>query len=225
VVDIAHSKLVTQRFRERGIRAVHVDGETPRDERRAAIRGLDTGEVDVVSNCALISEGVDVPAIGAVLLLRPTKSLALHLQQVGRALRPALEKEKARILDHAGNIFRHGLPDADRTWDLEGHCADNEAETGAATALKRCESCGAVNQLAATMCCDCGAPFPARARVEVDRPLVEVDWTFRIRAMRYRARLQWAGGDAERLRKVAAACGYKPGWVYHRLQEIARGQA
>ena len=111
-VDIAHSKLVANAFRARGYRAQHVDGETPRLERRALIAALGDGSLDVLSNCGLFSEGLDVPGVEAAILLRPTKSLALYLQMVGRALRRAPGKKKAVILDCAGNVFVHGLPTA-----------------------------------------------------------------------------------------------------------------
>jgi DNA repair protein RadD len=78
------------------------------------------GTTRVLCNVDLFSEGVDVPAIEAVALLRPTQSLALYMQQVGRALRPAEGKEYAVILDHAGNCRRFGMPDDERTWTLEG---------------------------------------------------------------------------------------------------------
>jgi DNA repair protein RadD len=118
-VDVQHSKDVAQRFIDAGIKAAHVDGETPSEERRAAIAALGSGDLQVVTNCGLISEGVDVPNIGAAILLRPTASLALYLQMVGRALRPAPRKDRAVILDFSGNIARHGLPDAPREWCLD----------------------------------------------------------------------------------------------------------
>jgi superfamily II DNA or RNA helicase len=226
-VDILHSQLVTQRFCERGIRAVHVDGDTHPDARRAAIRGLGTGDVNVVSNCSLISEGTNTPAVGAIILLRPTQSIGLHLQQIGRGLRPAPGKAKTYILDHAGNILRHGLPDAPRTWTLEGRCADNEVETEAALALKRCEECGAVNKRAAVVCEECGAPFPVRklVRPEINTPLIEADPP---RFMNYPSLLRWAGADEGRLTRIQIARGYKSGWTFYRLtearQRISLGQ-
>jgi DNA repair protein RadD len=119
-VDTGHSKLVAERFAKAGYRAAHVDGDTHKDKRRALIQALGTGELQVLTNCGLISEGLDVPAATAAILLRPTKSLALYLQQVGRALRPAPGKSKALILDHAGNTYRHGPADAPRAWSLDG---------------------------------------------------------------------------------------------------------
>ena len=119
-VDRRHSMMLAQRFIERGHKAAHLDGDTPKDERRALIAALAAGEIHVITNCGLISEGLDVPAVEAVLLARPTQSLALYLQQVGRALRPAPGKVRALILDCAGNLYRHGMPDVDRQWSLDG---------------------------------------------------------------------------------------------------------
>src|SRR5258705_4662931 len=112
--------MLADRFAERGHKAVHLDGDTPRDERRAIIKALATGQIQVITNCGLISEGLDVPAVEAVLLVRPTQSLALYLQQVGRSLRPSPGKDRALVLDLAGNLFRHGMPDAEREWSLAG---------------------------------------------------------------------------------------------------------
>jgi Helicase conserved C-terminal domain len=91
-VDVEHSRAVAARFCSSGVKAAHVDGETPASERRSAIAGLGNGDLQVITNCGLISEGVDVPAIGAALFLCPTASLGLYLQEVGRALRPHRER-------------------------------------------------------------------------------------------------------------------------------------
>ena len=103
---IEHSRLVATRFVEGGFRAAHVDGTTQKEERRALIAALGSGEIDVLTNAGLISEGVDVPAIGAAILLRPTQSLGLYLQQVGRALRPAPGKNR----DHPGSCRQQHEP-------------------------------------------------------------------------------------------------------------------
>ena len=82
-VDVAHSEAVADRFREAGVRAQHIDGETPGADRRAAIAALGSGDLDVITNCGLISEGVDVPNIGAAILLRPTASLRSTFSKSG----------------------------------------------------------------------------------------------------------------------------------------------
>jgi superfamily II DNA or RNA helicase len=82
-VDVAHSEKVAAAFAERGYRAAHVDGETPRDHRRGLIAALGSGDLQVLCNCGLISEGLDVPGVAAAVLLRPTKSLALISNKSG----------------------------------------------------------------------------------------------------------------------------------------------
>jgi superfamily II DNA or RNA helicase len=216
---IAHSRMVAQHFRANGIRAEHLDGDTPAAERRQLISQLGTGEVAVVSNCALISEGLDVPSVGGVILLRPTKSLALHLQQIGRALRPA-EGKRAVILDHAGNCLRHGLPDLEHQWSLEGR----PKQPGKAM-VRRCPECGALIPLAAWTCPECGAALRQRPGITpstIREPLIELDsktaherW---LAQGSFKSVVQWAGSDEARLREVAAARNYKAGWVWHRLR-------
>ena len=218
-VDIDHSQKVAAAFADRGYRAAHVDGATPRDRRRALIAALGTGDLQVLCNCGLISEGLDVPGVVAAVLLRPTKSLALHLQQVGRALRPTPGKEFALILDHAGNTFRFGLADAPRRWSLEGRAKEADGK-GARPPVRRCPDCGAINALAAWECAACGATIRTRERREIEAPpLIEAE---RLINMSYREAVSWAGTDEARLRLVARARGYKPGWTYYRLLE-ARG--
>ena len=95
-------------------------GGTPKKERDALIEGLGTGKVEVLTSCDLISEGLDVPSVGAVILLRPTQSFTLYMQQIGRGLRPSPGKAELIVLDHVGNVARHGPPEAERIWTLEG---------------------------------------------------------------------------------------------------------
>jgi DNA repair protein RadD len=220
-VDIHHSILVAERFAQRGYSAAHLDGDTPKDERRRLIAALGGGELQVISNCGLISEGLDVPTVHAAILLRPTKSLALYLQQVGRVLRPAPGKQRAIILDHAGNVFRHGLPEIARDWSL----ADRPRRSGDAP-VKRCPNCGAIVALATWNCPECGAVLRVQQRSEITSRLAIVDMTEQLRAMSYQQALRWAGHDKDRLRLLARARAYKAGWVFRRLQELRqRGAA
>ena len=112
--------------------AEHLDGDTPTEERHDIIARLGTGETEIVCNCGIISEGLDVPSVGGVILLRPTKSLALYLQQIGRALRPAPGKERAVVLDHSGNVFKHGMPDLEHAWSLDGRPKKTRQSAGPA---------------------------------------------------------------------------------------------
>jgi superfamily II DNA or RNA helicase len=121
-VDIEHSKKIVARYLEAGIDAMHIDANTPKNERAAIMAKFRSGEIKVLSNVDIVSEGFDVPDCDGVQLARPTKSLGLYLQQVGRCLRPnpATGKEFGLILDNAGLWIEHGLAGIDRQWSLEG---------------------------------------------------------------------------------------------------------
>jgi DNA repair protein RadD len=215
-VDIRHSMAVAARFQQQGFRAAHVDGNTPRQERRRLIAALGSGELDVITNCGLFSEGVDVPAIGAAIMLRPTQSLAVFLQQIGRALRPAPGKERALILDHAGNVLRHGLPDEPRAWSLQGTRQPARAPDRA-SAFARCGACGALNVAGAAACSACGAPMQAPAKAPA---LIPTDRRPNLAGMSYHEALDWAGESVPRLKLIASVRGYKPGWIWLRVREL-----
>lgn len=118
-VTIEHSKAIAQAYQEAGVPAEHLDGETPSDERKAILARFAAGETLVLTNCGIVSEGFDVPSIEAIQCVRPTKSLVLWLQMVGRALRPHPGKDHAVIIDHSENWAFHSLPDEEREWSLE----------------------------------------------------------------------------------------------------------
>ena len=116
VVNRSHGQRVAERFRERGVAAISIDCETPADERARALEDFREGKLKVLVNVELFTEGFDCPDIEFVMLARPTRSLALYLQQVGRALRPSPDGGKVVILDTAGLHGRFGLPDRKRDW-------------------------------------------------------------------------------------------------------------
>ncbi|MDR1459852.1 MAG: DEAD/DEAH box helicase, partial [Bacteroidales bacterium] len=108
-VDVKHSKEIVHRYQDAGIPAAHVDANTPKKERVDILNKFKAGEILVLSNVDIVSEGFDVPDCEAVQLARPTKSLVLYLQQVGRCMRPAQGKEYGLVLDNAGLWLEHGL--------------------------------------------------------------------------------------------------------------------
>lgn len=117
--SVRHAQAVAAQFREAGYRAQAVYGAMPAAERDRILSGLGTGEIEVVTSCDLISEGLDIPSVSIVILLRPTKSIVTFLQQIGRGMRPAPEKTLI-VVDLAGNSLRLGRPTADRKWSLDG---------------------------------------------------------------------------------------------------------
>jgi len=180
-VSVEHSKHVAAEFRAAGVLAWHVDGETPYGERKEAIRAFRNGEIRVLTNVDLFGEGFDLPSLEVSILLRPTKSLGLYLQQVGRCLRPAPGKERALILDHAGNILRHGMPDDERDWQLSGR-EKKKKDTSGGPPIRQCPKCFNVHR-PAPQCPECGHVYEGAPReVEtVAGELSEVD-VLRVRA-------------------------------------------
>jgi superfamily II DNA or RNA helicase len=172
----AHAEHVAAQFRASGITSQTVLGTTSVQDRELAINNLATGALQVLVSVDVISEGTDVPSVGCAILLRPTQSEGLYLQQVGRVLRPAPGKDHALILDHVGNVHRHGFPDDVRTWSLD----DARRRTGKggppAPAVRTCESCFAAFK-PQPVCPCCGAecaPEPRRALKEVAGELQEL---------------------------------------------------
>lgn len=151
-VSIAHSEHVAQEFREAGYKALAVNSKMPALEVAAAIQGLKDGSLEVLTQCEMLGEGVDVPGATVLIGLRPTSSLVIFLQHCGRVLRRGDNKPKAIILDHVGNWERFGLPDDDREWSLKGK---PKGKKDVAT-LKRCPECLRPVPIATRVCKYCG---------------------------------------------------------------------
>lgn len=221
---VENSKHIAAQFCAAGIPAEHVDGSMANEERDAAVERFRRGETLVLSNADLFGEGFDVPAIEAAILLRPTKSLSLYLQQVGRALRPSEGKAEAIILDHAGNSMTHGLPDDDREWSLE----DREKRRKSAPSdvpVRQCEECYFVYR-PAPKCPQCGHAPPIKMREieQVEGTLEEVS-----RAKEAEKRQRWAEErecvTLDDWQALARQRGYKAGWAMHRWQARQRRAA
>lgn len=175
-VSVKHSQHVAETFRAAGIPAAHVDGDTDVALRDQCIKAFERGDLLVLCNVDLFGEGFDLPSMEGVILLRPTQSLGLYLQQVGRSLRTSPGKARAVILDHAGNSSRHGLPDEDREWSLAGRDIGRRKEGERQVPIKTCPTCFAVVHPAVTVCA-CGHRFVPEGRkvAEQEGDLVEVD--------------------------------------------------
>lgn len=166
-VDIDHSKKVRDAFRAAGVRAEHVDAHTSSEDRDRMWDALKSGAVEVVTSVGIISFGWDLPAVSTLILLRPTESLALHLQQCGRGLRPAEGKEYCLILDHAGNTIRHGFVEQPREWSLEDGYVPQKKDDEDSVAVRTCKNCWACFPPTVDVCPECGcAHIPKKRRIE-----------------------------------------------------------
>lgn len=217
-VSVAHSKHVVEQFNLAGIKAAHVDGETAQEERDATIKGFRDGHISLLSNVELFGEGFDVPSIEATILLRPSQSLALYLQQVGRGLRPAPGKAQAIILDHVGNCERHGLPDEDRSWSLDGH-RDNGKKKAGSSSVRVCPKCFACQFSGRPACQFCSFVFEKSPR-EIDQKEGELSEIDKEAIRRQRMKEQGSALDRNALLALAIKRGYKSphGWVAHILR-------
>jgi DNA repair protein RadD len=226
---VEHSVAIRNEFRRLGVLAEHIDGSTPLDEREAILRGLAAGRIELVTNCAVLTEGFDAPDVGCLILARPTKSLGLFRQMIGRALRPAPGKADAIILDHSGSVFVHGLPEDDIAWTLDEtsravnrtHAARSAQAPG--PALVDCPECHAV-RMRGQPCVVCGwAPRTKGVAVEV----IEGDLGL---VQRNRKVLPTYQGDDERrafyqqLLGIAAQRSYSPGFAFHKYREKFNGE-
>lgn len=228
---VEHAHHVAEQFRGAGIGAQALDGEMDRSERASIVAAFRGGALQGLTSCDLISEGFDLPGIGAAILLRPTASLIVYMQQVGRALRPAPGKDRAVLLDHVGNALRHGLPDHDRDWTLEGRDKAKKANVERELSVRHCRVCFAVYETRLPKCPHCGAVAGTESReiAERDGELVEItevmrqqeaEWAFRdeLAVIPYGEALARCD-TPDKLRLMAQARGYKPGWAIRLLSE------
>lgn len=119
-VNVAHSKKIAESFNVAGIPAKHIDADSPLSERKKIIAEIERREILVISSVGTMTTGIDIPSLDAIIIARPTASLNLHLQMIGRVTRTFPGKQVGIILDHAGNTVRHGLAEFNRAVNLDG---------------------------------------------------------------------------------------------------------
>jgi DNA repair protein RadD len=220
-VDVAHSVAIRNQFLGAGVRAEHLDGETPLPERADILARLASGETKVVSNCMVLTEGWDCPPVGCTILARPTKQMGLFRQMVGRVLRPADGKPDAVILDHSGAVFRHGLPEDHVEWtlDVDGRAAapvHERRKAGEAPALRECPSCKAV--MIKPPCGACGwMPEPKARNIDFEdgRLGLVVGGKARAQAYTNEEKARWY----QMLIGEALRRGKKPGWAWYLFKD------
>lgn len=249
-VNVSHAQAVADAFVADGIPAAMLCGEHDTPYRDEVLGKLACGEIMVVTFVGLLVEGVDVPQIGCVILLRPTMSLSGYLQTIGRGLRPMPGKDCCFVLDHAGLTFRHGFADEERDWSLDWgeRQKRKKGATAAPITLEQCPHCGAVfspaNGYASAelkrekhpewegeMCCpNCWGDIAARSRdVPMEEGRMEEITPEMARRMKAAKRREVYEADTlDKLLQVAAMRGYSSEWAYRihaaRKQKTARNQ-
>lgn len=219
--SVRHSERMAEEFCSAGIPAAHIDGETPKPERARIVAAFRSGEIRILCNVDLISEGFDVPDCECSILMRPTKSLTLYIQQSMRCMRYRPEK-RAVIIDHAGNYARFGMPDDDRAWSLESKPRGKREKLAGGEGVKLCPECfftfRAPPAGQKAVCPNCGYLFEKKTRElkeDKDGELVKIEG--------FKLDLQ-TPADCHtygELLEYAKAHGYKAGWAY--FQAKSRG--
>lgn len=209
---VKHSEDVAAEFNAAGYKFISLNGNTPNAERMSANENLRTGKIHGITNCSIYTEGVSVDRVECVILLRPTKSLTVYLQSVGRGLRKFIGKEKLTIIDAVGACYIHGLPCDEREWSLDGKKKNRTADEKP-MALKHCAKCKAIYG-AKHMCCPrCGAvQLIAHKELEIKKGTLKAVTKEDIEAVhaarRQRKTEEWQADTYEKLVALGVKRGY-----------------
>ena len=176
--DVETATRTASEFNSRGVPAEVVHAGTSGFDRNAIIDRFRRRELLQLVNVDLFGEGFDLPALEVVSMARPTFSYSLYAQQFGRGLRPSPGKQFAIIIDHVGNVRRHGLPDAPRQWDIEPVERQARKKPRAPSEFRTCTGCTALYSVYLSACPYCSFPYIPAERAtpqQVDGDLVEMD--------------------------------------------------
>ena len=228
--SVKQSQDLVEKFRAAGIKAKHVDANTPTLERDATLQALGTGNLEIVSNVGILTEGWDCPPASCAILARPTASTCLHVQMIGRVLRPFENKTDALILDHAGNHYRHGFITDAREVSLDGlKKRKKKDDAKKTTGVRICPKCYLCMPSGTPICASCGHVFQVETRKmqTVASELKELHpWQSGMLQdydpnAKPEPKYSPKGEPAEWFSKklqVARERGYSPRWAYHQFQ-------
>lgn len=218
-VNVAHSKAIVAEFIAKGVPAEHMDSHTDEDERELILKRYESGETKILSNCGITTKGFDSPNTSCLILGRPTKSLMLHIQMLGRVLRMGEDRSKAIILDHGGNIGRLGFPTdelpqylCNGELEVKTDSKDGEEKEEKETLPTNCEKC---NHLSTEFVC------PSCGHVPIRSPNIE-STDEKLKKLKRKGQ-DMAVSDKHRwfgeLLGHARSKGFQDGWASHKYKE------
>ena len=219
-VNVKHARETARLFQEHGYKAAAIYGGIPDKKRDQIMEDFRSGKITILCNCGIISEGISVNNCSVCILLRPTQSLALNIQQSMRCMR-VQEGKVAKIIDCVGNYTRHGLPTTQHDWSLTQPVKKHENVTATGDYLIRtCPYCFRTFKTAA-VCPYCNKPYPVTEReirfkkeIEIKRIEQEDMEKLEQEKKKKRREVRYCKTRAD-LIKVAKERGYKMGWVWH----------
>jgi superfamily II DNA or RNA helicase len=223
--DISHSEALNQRFQSAGVDSEVLHSKTPPQNRNKITDDFRNRRFQLLVNVGIATYGYDVPSVSCIVLARPTKSIVLHLQMIGRGMRPKEDGGYCVILDHAGNVRRLGAAEDEIRWSLDaGKQAatnyrrhQNQQKNTDEAALTTCEECSHMFSHS-RVCPKCGwvKPLIARDIDTVDANLIKI-----LHARDEVAQSDWPD-QVEFFRMLKGHCsknGYKPGWAAYKFRE------
>lgn len=220
---VAHSVAVCEAFMQVGIQAEHIDGTTDKEERKGVLDRFRAGDTRILCNCAVMTEGVDIPDIACVVMARPTKSLSLYMQTIGRGMRPAPGKEDLIYIDHAGACYEHGPVEEITEWTLEA-----KTKNGSKKAQERkernskpltCMTCDMLYR-GQIKCPRCGT-VPDMKKYPKDVEYIDYDLgevCFKSRKAKTKATPADKQDWYSQLIGYGREKNYKPGWAAHKFK-------
>ena len=213
-VSVKHARETADMFRAAGYNAQAIDGSTPDKQREDIMQRFRNGDIQILCNVGIISEGISIDDVTCCLLLRPTESHALFWQQAMRSMRYQPGKV-AKIIDCVGNYLRNPLPDADVQWSLNSSPKKiKPQDENGDFFIRMCPSCFKVFK-AAPACPYCGQTYPLhpreiKARKEIELARITAEEAARAEAARKRARREQGQAQTfDELVKIAKQRGYK----------------
>ncbi|WP_072539750.1 DEAD/DEAH box helicase family protein [Lactiplantibacillus plantarum] len=224
--NVASAERLADAFNQAGIMARAVSGKTDRRTREQIVSSYRAGKIQVVTNAELFTEGLDLPNVDCVIMLRPTQSLSLYLQFAMRSMNPRAGK-RAIIIDHVNNVERFGLPTIDRNWILGGRDKHSKSSNGSPIkSVSVCPECFATFYRKGETCPFCGAELGEEKIIETDESikLKKIEANKRLALAKEIAENNAAKAVADKspselttyaeIKAYAKLHGYKPGWSY-----------
>lgn len=207
--DVQHAQDLAREFNAAGVTSASIESDTPDDERTRILAAFRAGEIRVLTNVFLLTEGFDDPGIEVCILARGCDHVGAFLQMVGRVLRPSPGKSRALLIDLRGAVRQHGMPSDPREFHLTGKPIRS---LKALAPLLQCRPCGATYRAGPPACPRCGAKSPPPPRPRVKREDLQV-----VKSVEpsEKKRAYW-----ENLSAQARARGYRAGWAFFRFKAV-----
>jgi DNA repair protein RadD len=213
---VAYSQYLADEFKKNGINADHVSYHDTDEQRTDKMQRYRTGEIEVMCNCDVLTKGFDMGDIEYGILARPTRSLSLHIQMIGRFLRTFDGKDIATIMDHAGNIERLGFPDDDlpTTLDMGVPGENGDAPDPEEPQPWNCPMCHALVPPRTPQCQVCGHIARRQPEVEVKSGILKRLENRNVEPAQMKQDVY------SQLAYIQKDKGYSRGWIAHKYKAI-----